>query len=387
MISPYYPAVTTVRPPLPSLTGMRFIAASMVVFTHVMLRLTPDRYVEGKGLGMFWQMTGNVGVSFFFILSGFVLTWAVRPGLARSAFWRKRICKIYPNHLVTALLVVVLMLGSGQAVELKTLIPNLLLIQSWFPDLHITFGINAVSWSLACEVLFYLAFPLLYFWISRIPVERLWVSAIAVTAAIWSIPVIADLLMSDTPPPAPGMGYSALQYWFTFAFPPTRCLEFVLGIMVARIVISGRWVKIGFLPTLAVFLVFGAGALYAPGIYVAAPATMVIPLALVIPMGAVADLRQTSTFLNGRVMVWLGEVSFALYMVHLLVIMAGAELFRFSQTEDAPLYVALLMVVPFMVLSVGTAWLLYRFVELPVMRKWSRARIIRPAVPVPTDVK
>jgi peptidoglycan/LPS O-acetylase OafA/YrhL len=47
-------------------------------------------------------MASATGVSFFFVLSGFVLTWSARPDDIATGFWRRRIARIYPVHLVTA---------------------------------------------------------------------------------------------------------------------------------------------------------------------------------------------------------------------------------------------------------------------------------------------
>ena len=86
---------------LPSLTGLRFAAAFLVFGFHA--------HIEGIVAAgatrdvMDWVFgPGAAGVSFFFVLSGFVLTWSVRPGETAWRFWRRRIAKIYPNHAVTA---------------------------------------------------------------------------------------------------------------------------------------------------------------------------------------------------------------------------------------------------------------------------------------------
>lgn len=363
---------TTARPPLNSLTGMRFVAAFLVFFTHVLSRLIPNSYVYADGLDAFWQTTGRVGVSFFFILSGFVLTWSARASDSVWSFWRRRVCKLFPNHLVTAFAAVVLFLVTGQAVSGEALIPNLLLIHAWFPALEISFGINPVSWSLACEAFFYLCFPLFLFWISGIRPERLWAWAGVVFAAIWAVPVVADLLLPSSPPLIPGLEYSALQDWFLYTFPATRSLEFILGIILARILITGRWINVGLLPAVLLFPVFFVASLFLPGVYAISSSMMILPLVLIIASGATADLQQKRTFMRNRVMVWLGDVSFALYMVHFLVIVYGADLLGFSQTEDAPLGLALFMIIPFLAVSLVLSWLLYRFVELPVMRNWAR---------------
>ena len=92
---------------LESLTGMRFLAALLVFGCHaaVLGYFAPETELR---LMKFTYSGGWIGVVFFFVLSGFVLTWSVRPGDTPRAFWRRRVCKIYPNHLVTALAAILL---------------------------------------------------------------------------------------------------------------------------------------------------------------------------------------------------------------------------------------------------------------------------------------
>ncbi|MBC3839364.1 acyltransferase [Streptacidiphilus sp. 4-A2] len=103
---------------------------------------------------------GASGVSFFFILSGFVLVWAARPGDSRRAFWQRRLAKIYPNHVITWALVIAITLAGGSAVSRKVALANLLLIHPWLLHGSYLYSINTVSWSLGCEAFFYLCFPL-----------------------------------------------------------------------------------------------------------------------------------------------------------------------------------------------------------------------------------
>src|SRR4051794_6620867 len=92
------PADVTSR--LPALTGLRFVAALMVFMFHAINAfIFADKNVQSGFDRLFHQAAS--GVSFFFVLSGFVLTWAVRPTDSIGAFLRRRVVRIYPNHLVT----------------------------------------------------------------------------------------------------------------------------------------------------------------------------------------------------------------------------------------------------------------------------------------------
>jgi peptidoglycan/LPS O-acetylase OafA/YrhL len=92
------------RSRLPSLTGMRFIAAVGVFLFHGILYGGFFSSTHAVGvLGSVVNVAGWAGVVFFFILSGFVLTWSLRPKDTVPSFWRRRLLKVFPNHLVTSI--------------------------------------------------------------------------------------------------------------------------------------------------------------------------------------------------------------------------------------------------------------------------------------------
>ena len=109
-------AVSRSRPPLPrsspsrlpSLTGMRFIAAALVFFFHS-FAISPLASQFGMAnAGLLIGPAGYIGVTFFFVLSGFVLTWSARRSDTTLAFWRRRFFKIYPTYLLTFLVALLL---------------------------------------------------------------------------------------------------------------------------------------------------------------------------------------------------------------------------------------------------------------------------------------
>jgi peptidoglycan/LPS O-acetylase OafA/YrhL len=335
---------------LPSLTGMRFIAAFIVFGFHI----------NAAGLWPYLDVPfrqGATGVSFFFILSGFVLTWSARPGTPPVTVWRRRVAKIFPNHVATWLVVLV----AAAAVTPATALANLSLVQAWFPGENVYFSLNTPAWSLSCELAFYLAFPLLIKWQMRRP----WLVASAATIAIITVPAIALTM------PGP------LEYWFVFVFPPVRALEFILGMAMARVVQQGKWIGVGLWPATALFVVAYVGSWYLPASFPYVAGT-VVPLALLIPAAAVADLTGKWSPWRSKWMVWLGTVSFAFYMVHQIVIRVSE---KFLDVHAFPLAAALGM----FVVSMLGAWLLYRLVEVPAERLIKGAP--RPAPVTPASAR
>lgn len=137
---------------LNSLTSFRFIAALMVFIFHA-------------GLLSQYQL-GAAGVSFFFVLSGFILAYnyhAKMQDLSREkikSFYLARFAKIYPIHILTFLIAlpVTLFYFHPDGLYLVKLafmsVINLSLVQSFVPSQGTYFNFNGVSWTLSVEAFF-----------------------------------------------------------------------------------------------------------------------------------------------------------------------------------------------------------------------------------------
>ncbi|MCD0451606.1 acyltransferase [Actinocorallia sp. API 0066] len=370
---------TTTR--LPSLTGMRFFAAFLVFVCHALVTGYFHAGTQAR-FGDFAFAAGWLGVEFFFVLSGFVLAWAVREGQSRTAFWRRRLVKVYPNHVLTWLAALGLAAWAGRSLDLVDLLPSLFLVHTWLPRAEFILTVNVVTWSLACDLFFYLAFPFLWAGIRRIPERFLWASAGGVVAVIVALPAVALALVPGEPR-IPGQEMSLTQNWFLVSFPPVRALDFVLGILMARIVTARRWIGLPPSAALGLLLVgFAAQIALWPTVY-GLTATVVAPIALLIASIAVADVRGDRSLLRTRPLQWLGEISFASYLVHFLVLVFVHEALGATRSWDAP--VALALVTALWVLTTALAWGLYRFAETPAMRLWAGPSTLRPRPRTPVS--
>ena len=373
---------------LPSLTGMRFLAAFLVFACHACLL---GYFTAGTAARFthFAYSAGWIGVEYFFVLSGFVLTWSARDGEPKRRFWRRRLFKIYPNYLVVWVVALGLAVLAGQFAGFSNLLPSLFVVHTWTPDIEVIVSNNPVTWSLACEAFFYLVFPFLYRLIKRIPDNRLWWAVGVVTALIVALPAISNLLPSAQA--MPGLDFSVTQNWFLEWFPPTRCLDFVLGILMARVVRTDRWVGLGILPALGIVAVgVVLQQLVFPSGY-GLEATVALPLALLITAVAVADVSGRRSPFRARWLVWLGVVSYAFYLVHFLVLSYGHLVLGAARTW--PFFAALGVLAGLLAVAITAAWLLTRLVEEPMMRRWARPRprpiqavVAEPAVGVPESV-
>ena len=209
---------------LPTLTGLRYAAALLVVMCHA-----APLFVAGTLLGNIGK-GGFVGVSFFFVLSGFVLTWSLDERAKIRDFYRRRVARVYPLHALTLTFALIaglvspgLMLG-GVGSDLL----NLLLLHAWFPSDHIHFSANLPSWSLSCEAFFYAVFPFLTL---RLGLHK---------KGSWLIPAVVVVtvggaIYSLSPAYVEGVAYVSPAY---------RLMEFMIGILLAAAIRERRLPRI-----------------------------------------------------------------------------------------------------------------------------------------------
>ncbi|WP_405005329.1 acyltransferase [Kitasatospora purpeofusca] len=367
---------------LPSLTGLRFPAALAVFAYHAALpiptlRFFADDSTEFRFVDLADQ-AGGLGVAFFFVLSGFVLTWSARPGDTATGFWRRRMVKIVPNYVVAWALAMIFFAGSYTPV--RTAVLNLLMLQVWIPDFNTYFSVDPPSWSLGAELVFYLSFPLLHRALRRIRPERLlyWIGG--AVAAIVATPALAYLVLPDTPGVPGGYDSSVVQYWFSYVLPPVRLLDFALGILVALAVRSGRWRDIGMVWSGLLLVAGYVATRWVPYLY-AQRVTTVVPIALLVASAAIADRDGRFTPFRNRAMTWLGEISFAFYLLHFIVLTEMRDLLG-TELYSTPEGIGLLLLA--IGVTVLLSWILYRLVEAPVTKRFSSPRR-RPAGPARTS--
>ncbi|KOV24911.1 acyltransferase [Streptomyces sp. XY431] len=367
---------------LPSLTGLRFPAALAVFAYHAALpiptlRFFADDSTEFRFVDLADQ-AGGLGVAFFFVLSGFVLTWSARPGDTATGFWRRRLVKIVPNYVVAWALAMIFFAGSYTPV--RTAVLNLLMLQVWIPDFNTYFSVDPPSWSLGAELVFYLSFPLLHRALRRIRPERLFLWIGGTVAAIVATPALAYLVLPDTPGVPGGYDSSVVQYWFSYVLPPVRLLDFALGILVALAVRSGRWRDIGMVWSGLLLVAGYVATRWVPYLY-AQRVTTVVPIALLVASAAIADRDGRFTPFRNRAMTWLGEISFAFYLLHFVVLTEMRDLLG-TKLYTTPEGIGLLLLA--IGVTVLLSWILYRLVEAPITKRFSSPRR-RPAGPSPTS--
>jgi peptidoglycan/LPS O-acetylase OafA/YrhL len=342
---------------------MRFAAALLVFGVHAYSFIPVSGLADRVAHHLL--DAGDLGVSFFFVLSGFVLAWGKGHGLGR--FWAGRFVRIYPAYVVAIAFAVA---GKGltdlvdpaanrmNQVNGHTLGTSLFLVQAWYRDDVTYLGISPVAWSLSCEVAFYAAFPLLSVLLRRLPVPGLYAAAAALVATSLLMPVFAYAVVGP-----------AHARWFMYVFPVARAVEFALGIVLALLVRRGAWRGPGLAGASALFAVNYLAVDLMPK-HIRDTAAVLATTALLIPAAAQADLRGLRSRWRTPAVVALGDASYAFFLIHLTVLTTGMSILGRNRTY--PPLVALGLAVGFLVVSYALAFALHRWVEVPAMRLLGR---------------
>ena len=369
------PRAATGRERLPSLTGLRFWAALLVVLYHLSREYRPLPWISP----LVWY--GRDGVTFFFVLSGFVLAWSYAGSAvpARVFYWR-RLVRIGPLHLLATGLAVAVGAALGAAVPVRGVLLSLPLLQAWSRTAA-TAG-NPAAWSLSAEAWFYLLLPLLLPVLLRRGDRALagWAAAACGCGlALW-------LVVGPTAPPA-------LRGWLLDYLPLSRTPQFLLGAVTGLAVRRGRRCPLP--PGAAVAgLLFWHLALV--GWHTAVPDSrwygpysasqlLVAPLfAALIAAAAGRDADGGPSRFRGRLMRRLGHWSFAWYLVHQSCL--RLVLYAFGPPHGNRQALAGWLLV--LALSLALAGALYTWVEQPLeallrpLLRWSPAP--EPTTPEPT---
>ena len=359
---PYKPS----RSRLPSLTGLRIFGSVAVVLCHV-----GHWFANAPSLTVA-EAYGYVGVSFFFMLSGFVLTWSDTPQSARR-FWWLRFARIWPLQFLLMAFAYTAIASQVKSPGPLGHVLELLLLQSWSPDNPTYAGGNGVTWSLSAEMFFYLAFPFAIVLLRRLRGRGLAVTAAVILVLMAALPLIVAQAGVDT--------YSNLYYWLFFVFPPYRFGEFLLGMLLARAMVLGLRIPAPALTALVAAA--GVGGLtwimtsftVRTGVPVVRPLVglLAIPyFAALLTASATRDTQPGGWWLGSAPLRRLGDWSFALYLVHAPAMALTA---RFGWWDNPGGLEGLAYLLAFLALVIAASAALHYLVEKPVERHLRRVPV------------
>lgn len=372
---------------LPALTSLRFIAALAVVVLHYRDLLGPlPAWLVQVIVG------GQFGVTFFFVLSGFILTYRYRDwfanGVSRAGYWRFqrfRLARIYPVYLLGLLLDTPWhLLERAQAGQLAAEAPtfaaswllNLVGLQAWVPAVPYAMFWNTPAWSVAAEFFFYAAFP----WVCCTLARRCTTAGRLVGALLATVLGGALLYMAvvytmnyvwQVPPQT--------QYLVIVYNPLLRCSEFLAGCVAGQGFMLMRAEGMPALQTdrgrntlVVLCLVAIAARIAIPGY--SGPSSLLWLLdgafkygAFILPfVGLIVAVASGRTWLSPLLerpwMVLLGEASYSLYIIHWSVVTV-LHLKLLGALGTPPVHAAALIA------TVLMSVVCYRRVEVPWRRR------------------
>jgi peptidoglycan/LPS O-acetylase OafA/YrhL len=219
----------SLKPPsIPALTGLRFFAAMAVLLFH---------YGAGFSAGILpapvtkLLHNGYLGVSVFFVLSGFILTYTYqndpmdRRFVARFLF--ARFARIYPVYLLALIVAIPNVPRTSLDVGLV-----LTMVQSWTPPSSLTGYLWVTqAWTLSVELFFYLMFPVILLVARQMNVAAIMFLAIVCAALI---------IILGIPSISPGTERIPFVASDVILLPVFRSVEFLYGVLLCRLMVFYR---------------------------------------------------------------------------------------------------------------------------------------------------
>lgn len=392
------------RDHLAALTSLRFVAAFAVLVLHYRDLLGPMPAWLMRGI-----VGGQYGVTFFFILSGFILTYRYKEwfagGVTDTHFWRFqrfRAARIYPVYLLGLLLdtpwhvIERMQVGQlaavGQTYWASWLI-NLVGLQAWVPAVPFAMFWNTPAWSVAAEFFFYATFPFVCAWLSARLRTTGSLATLFVAVLVGGVALYAGVIYL--------LNYvfrvsGEAQYIVLVYNPLLRYSEFMAGCIAGQFFLrrqslqrlsaadgvkARRW-RDGVLVIcmLAVCVRIWSPDYTGPSQWLwlldvaIKYATFIAPFTAII-LAVASGSTCLSWLLERPWMVLLGEASYALYIIHWSVTTFLRMGYLGSYSTPAVHFM-------FLLATVGASVLCYRYVEVP-WRERLRGRQAQPAAFAP----
>ena len=364
-----------------TLTSFRFFFALAVFAHHIIINV--NRFVSLPEEISRMLDEGFIGVGFFFILSGFVLTYSyenkiLAKKINKKDFYIARIARIYPMHLLMLLVVIIkncVILSTEIPFNIGSFFLNLFLLQSFVPVYDVYFSFNSVSWSLSDEMFFYLSFPFLMPLLTKIK-YKLKILSVPIMAAIIII-VNLNLHNADE------------KFAILYINPIFRIFDFILGIYVCQLwnylrnrqisKINFNYVEVFSLILMFAFVYFSGNVSlsFRYSVYYWIP-MFILLITFAFQRGYISKL------LSKRSLILLGEASFCFYLIHVLIIQSMKNILESLKNVlsfDNHYIPLIIYVSVFIFIFVGMCFLsilLHKYFEKP-LNKYLKKILIKPA--------
>jgi peptidoglycan/LPS O-acetylase OafA/YrhL len=334
------------------LTFTRFVAAIAIVFFHVGKTTAPFNHDSIS----FLFKQANIGVSYFFILSGFVMIVAYKDydKISFLDYIKKRFARIYPVYILAIILLFSYFLIANKTIYLKSLVLNITMLQAWIPGEALSF--NSPGWSISVELLFYALFPFIFNTFYR-PKSFKINAIIIVSVFIISQIIFHYLLYSSFYTKQPSKPHD-----FVYYFPLMHLNEFLLGNLAGLYFIkylkpkNYDWSIILLLFILIISLKLESRISYHNG----ALAIVFIPLILLIA----CNTGRITKLLKQKQLVFLGKISFGIYILQMPIIKytnGALKTFGIQSTT--------VIVYSTLIILILVAAIIYKYLENPLRHR------------------
>lgn len=310
---------------MPALQSLRFLFVMAVLLSHL-------QYDSTTPTGHTYPFLGEGSVAFFFMLSGYVLSfsWGKRleeGGALWSTFMRSRIRKVYPLHVICLGLYVLTLIRHLDLLEPRVLIASLFLVQSWIPDHAYYYGGNAVAWYLSTLLLCYALFPWFYKLLFRSKRRTLFL------ASTFGAMMYGALLLFNSDAEA-----------YVYVAPYSRLADFALGIIMARHMATS-YKPVGWGSKVVALLLWGIAVILCRRVPEAVGVCCIYwpaCLALIRCYGVrkVADEQPAAW---RKALRQLGNLSFPFYMIHIIVLSIVCNIYEHLFHTPTPVLLAFLL--------------------------------------------
>ena len=325
-------ATVSARGRLDYIDGIRGIASLMVAVQHPL----EVAYPEYAQWSLEWVNLGRVGIVAFFLVSGYVVGLTLSKQTART-FSIRRFWRLYPMYWLATIVYVITLLVTGQAsfdASLLIVLVNVTMLQGFI-------GVSSllgVAWTLGIEVAFYaqsVVGKLLRSLLKTVWLGLVWLAGFAAMAG-------ANVVLgTDFTAVVPLMMFTASLGFALYLWERGQSRAFWILAPLAIVVV----------PVLGWFLTAsGTGVLEAW-------TPIGFDSSYLVGLGLFAAFWAFRARANSRVVLWFGAISYALYLVHTIVM---AALLPFNL--PGPVFVGATVA-----LSLAVAWLAHRWVEQPTI--------------------
>ena len=366
------PSTSTAK--LDALTGLRFVAALHVVLFHFFGASSWLPRAARNIVG-----SGYVGVSFFFVLSEFVLSYNYlnsSRGLSISpkAFLAARFARVYPVYVVGLALAAPMFLYRAHSADVDAIhvatraLAAMGLLQAWSPTTATAW--NPPGWSLSAEAFFYASFPLIAHLLNR-STKR---TSIFIAGYCLSLLVsVAYCILNPDDIADPWFTRHKDTWIDVVRFNPlVRLPEFLMGVIAGQVFLDLRSQRLALSAT-----GLRAVALICPAVLgLALAASDAIPYALLhngLLAPAFAGVILSLPLRGGRLaralasppLLVLGDASYALYILHFPVQEAVRKTCERFDVSDTSFFLANALAI---IIVIAASVLVHRLVEVPARR-------------------